>query len=320
MDDQTTTTSEHDVEQALTQAVSAYFDDCRGGIPAFIQQHFLYPGCWHTNKRALGWDLVRAPLNLFWAPIYLCLQLLAIMFGKLKLKPLQVILRKTPSGITTQIQTYLTEQTFTQLLGRHPMDNEDKLFSYLSQAFKDLPGHDLPGHGREMPAQYLTSINTIVHDALEQYRITRTASADIGNSLLSTVVGGFAFQKFTPGGFAVGLAIAAWLSQLWAVDSFFLGEWLGRLYYSFFPPSPSLELRLFSIILVMTCLAVFASFSGLITDPIQSWTGLHRKRLHKMIDQLERDFLQKKVGGFRPKDQFVARILEVVDAAKAHLF
>ncbi|WP_227512688.1 MULTISPECIES: DUF6635 family protein [Marinobacter] len=64
------TVSEAQVEQAIRLAVERYFDDCRARIPAFIDRHFHYPGAISTNRMALGWDMLRAPINLLWAPVY----------------------------------------------------------------------------------------------------------------------------------------------------------------------------------------------------------------------------------------------------------
>jgi len=307
------------VEQALIEAIQGYFSVCRQRVPSFVQQHFHYPGTWQTNKRALGLDLLRAPFNLFWAPLYLSIQLLAFLLRRLGLSQSGRYLKKIPSGLTTDIQTYLTNQTFTHLLGRGSQSNDaDELFNSLRLAMATLSTNEEAPNG-QASVNHVT-IDAIIHDALEQYQITRTASADIGNSFFSTIVGGFAFQKFTPGGFAVGLAIAAWLAHIIAVDGFIFGEWIGGFYYYLFPPSPSLGLTITSIALVMTILAIFASFSGLVTDPIQSWVGLHQRRLINMLKQLEQDFIQQKTGGFRPKDQIVARILDAIDAAKAHVF
>ena len=313
-------TTENIVEQALIVAMQHYLSACRDRVPHFVQQHLHYPGTWHTNKRAMGWDLLRAPVNLFWAPIYLGVQLLVLILKKVRLSILADYLRNIPSGLMTDIQRYLTDQTFTQLLGRNNQDdNEDELYKYIYGALTQLPD-DLEQPNNNLSLLDRAHIDTIIHDALEQYRITRTASADMGNSLFSTIVGGFAFQKFTPGGFAIGLTIAAWLAQQLAVDNFILGDWFGRIYYSLFPATPSLSLSVASVALVMTCLAVLASFSGLITDPIQNLFGLHQRRLIKMLNHLENDLLQRKSGGFRPKDQFVARILELIDLARAQGF
>ena len=305
---------EHNLEQALAEAIRSYFSNCRQRIPEFVANHFKYPGTWHTNKHALGWDLVRAPLNLFWAPTYLCIQLTALLLRKLGCMRLGNWLRLTPSGFTTDIQRYLTQQTFSQLLGRHEIAEQDALFLSLRNSI--LIETDI---NDELALSKRSAINAIVNDALEQYRITRTASADIGNSLVSVIIGGFAFKKFTPGGIAIGLALSSWLAHQLAVDNFIFGTWLGGFYYPLFPPQPSLGLSVLSVGGVLSILSVFASFSGLITDPIQRWTGLHQQRLRKMIDKLEQDFLEDRVGGFRPKDQFLARVLEVIDMLKTSI-
>jgi len=117
----------------------------------------------------------------------------------------------------------------------------------------------------------------------------------------------------------VGLLLASWWAQRQAIENFFFGDFLGGLYYGLFPAQPSVRLSLVGIAAVLACLAVFASLSGLITDPIQSWTGLHRYRLNKMIDHLQKDFEASSSNTFRPKDPYLARMLDILDATKSHL-
>ena len=70
---------------------------------------------------------------------------------------------------------------------------------------------------------------------------------------------------------------------------------------------------------VLAILAAFASFSGLVTDPVQSLTGLHRYRLNKLIDSLEQDYRDATRSSFSPKSPYLARVLELLDAAKLHM-
>jgi hypothetical protein len=65
--------------------------------------------------------------------------------------------------------------------------------------------------------------------------------------------------------------------------------------------------------------AAFAAFSGVIFDPVQAAVGLHRRRLHKLMDHLQRDVTISSQSSFRPKDQFVARILDMFDMIKSGL-
>ena len=60
--------SEVAIERAIQAGIARYFADCRARVPAFIDRHFHYPGAIATNRMALGWDMLRAPINLLWAP------------------------------------------------------------------------------------------------------------------------------------------------------------------------------------------------------------------------------------------------------------
>ena len=104
-----------------------------------------------------------------------------------------------------------------------------------------------------------------------------------------------------------------------AIEKFFLGETLGRLYYSLFPPEASAGTAVISVLVVAGLLAVLSAFSGLVTDPIQSRLGIHRRRLMKLVDSLEAAFLDKHSAGFNPRDHYLARVLELIDIAKATL-
>ncbi len=70
---------------------------------------------------------------------------------------------------------------------------------------------------------------------------------------------------------------------------------------------------------VMATLAAFAALSGVIFDPVQAAIGLHRRRLHKLLDHLQRDLTLSTQSSFRPKDQFVARVLDAFDMVRLGL-
>ena len=305
------TVKSYDVESAIDSGIDSYFADCHQRVDGFITKHFRWPGAWHTNKSALSFDLIRAPFNLFWAPAYVLCLIFAWISKRVGLQGLGNLLDKTPSGFTTKVQHNVTQLIYTDLLLYDRQ--QDPIKKHILVSLDHLLG---TAHNSEVVVYQL---NPVVSDALKHYGVTRTASADITNSLLSTIVGAFAFQKFTPGGLAIGFILASWFARKLAVDNFWAGSFFGDMYYTLFPPSPSPALQAASIALVLICLAVFASFSGLITDPIQSWTGLHRHRLHKLLKHLHLDVKRKSRGSFRPKDHFVARILEILDAAKSQI-
>lgn len=307
--------SPNELEELVQSAINSYFESCRSRVPAFVKRHFRYPGAWHTNRVAFGLDMIRAPLNLFWAPIYALLSLARYFCKRKGYRQVANILAKCPDGFTTCVQKTLAEKIVTDLLKLDCSHNA--LAAHITRALRQRFAED--HHNLQQQQEFAERVTSIVDEALVQYRITRTASCDIANSITSTLLGAFAFNKFTPGGIGIGLVIATVLARMSAEKSFFLGETLGRVYYRFFPPEPSLQLTLWSLGGVLVLFAIFASFSGLISDPIQAHLGLHRHRLKRMIDHLEKDFQTESRSSFRPKDQYLARILDVFDALKSHV-
>ncbi|MBN2429240.1 MAG: hypothetical protein JXK94_12970 [Deltaproteobacteria bacterium] len=308
--------SQEEVEEAIARGAQRYFDFCREGVAGFIDRHFCYPGAVATNRVALGWDMLRAPANLFWAPVYALLSLVKCLVRKqARLAWLYRPLDRVPAGFTTRVQQRISELILLDLL---KMDRSTSLLEeYIIESLQDVyESHtDVPVDSR----QFQQLIEPLVDQALIQYRVTRTASADITNCLSCSIAGAFAFQKFTPGGVGIAVLLASVVAKTMAARDFIFGETLGNVYYSWFPPETSLALTVGIWAGIMALLAAFAALSGIITDPFQAATGLHRWRLHKMLNHLQVDFLDQTRSSFRPKDQFVARILEAFDMIRSGL-
>lgn len=302
-----------EIELALAQAAARYFDECRRRVPRFVQQHFRYPGAIALNRVALGWDMLRAPLNLFWAPLYSLVSLLSYLCGKQpRLAGLGRLLARLPAGFATDVQRQISILVMNELLA---IGEDNALENYVLAALQQVYRRHHSQAGDEQ--RFVQIIEPLLADALKQYQLTRTASADITNSLSCTVFGAFAFQKFTPGGIGVAALLASMLAKELASRQFVFGETLGRWYYSVFPPEPSWGLSLGLLAGIMGLLAAFAALSGVITDPFQALTGIHRRRLMKMLDHLQADFTANSQGGFRPKDHLLARILDGFDMLRS---
>ena len=220
-----------------------------------------------------------------------------------------------PAGLTTRVQQHISHLILVELLnnGQEKPLLERYLLEELEAVYQRYNCEPV-NH-----KQFKELIGPLVADTLSQYRVTRTASADISNSITCTVLGAFAFQKFTPGGIGLGVVLASMLAKTLAARDFILGETIGGWYYSVFPPEPSLATTAGVMLAVMAALAAFAALSGMIFDPIQAAVGLHRRRLHKLLDHLQRDITLHTQSSFRPKDQFVARILDTFDMIRSSL-
>ncbi|MEP1217430.1 MAG: DUF6635 family protein [Marinobacter sp.] len=306
--------SQVEIEQAIRSGIERYFDDCRARVPAFIDRHFHYSGAIETNRKALGWDMLRAPINLLWAPVYALTYLLKILAPRRSgLMWLHRLADRVPAGFTTRVQQHISHLILVDLLNNGQEDPllEDYLIEALETVY-DRHTNEPVDHQR-----FSSLIEPLVADALSQYRVTRTASADITNSISCTVLGAFAFQKFTPGGIGLGVVLASMLAKTLAARDFILGETIGGWYYSVFPPEPSLATTASVMVAVMAALAAFAALSGVIFDPVQAAVGLHRRRLNKLLDHLQRDVSLSTQSSFRPKDQFVARVLDTFDMVRS---
>ncbi|WP_428035743.1 DUF6635 family protein [Amphritea sp.] len=304
------------IQAAVVSGIRRYFASCRGRVPGFIKQHFSYPAALKTNRVAFGFDVLRAPVNLFWAPLFALVSMIRFLLGRFpRLGGLYRLLGRFPAGFTTQVQTHISELVLHDLL-QHRQSNAS-LSWFIAEELRALYQQSEVRHTNI--ENFHARMEPVVEEALAQYRITRTASADITNTLSCTVLGAFAFQKFTPGGIGIALLLATMISTKLAASEFVLGETLGNLYYSLFPPTPTLGITVATIAGVLSLLSACAALSGVISDPLQAATGLHRYRLHKMLNHMEQDMLRQSNNSFRPKDQYVARIMECFDLIRAGL-
>ncbi|WP_049723402.1 DUF6635 family protein [Gilvimarinus polysaccharolyticus] len=292
----------------IEQGIEDYFNECRARIPSFVKQHFFYPGAWHTNRRALGWDILRAPFNLLWVPFYIVFRSLAWLSHTCGGAKLAHQLMRIPSGMQTDVQRYLMTCAERELLMRS--ENKNRLRECIVAA---IVGHESL---TQLDAEHEQRLGRNLANALTQYTLTRTATADISNTLVATLAGAFTLQKFTPGGLAIGVVLAGAFANRAAAWDFILGPTLGGWYYTLFPVEPGASLVVLSATGVMALMAVFACFSGLISDPLQGCLGIHQRRLRHMLDSVERDFKRQTQGSFRPKDAYLARLMDIIDAAR----
>jgi hypothetical protein len=131
--------------------------------------------------------------------------------------------------------------------------------------------------------------------------------------LLAASVGALSVKHVTPGALTLGPLLAGIVAQQAAIASFPFGAALGGIWYGWFPAVAS-PLLVGSITAAsMAIAAVVASFAGILIDPLQRRIGLHRRRLERLIDALERHFDDPAAQGFVVRDHYVARLLDLID-------
>src|SRR6266699_7183118 len=70
--------SAEEVRRIVTEAAQLYFESRRSRVGAFVDRHFSLVGSLALHRNALGWDVLRAPLNIVLAVPYIGVKLAAV--------------------------------------------------------------------------------------------------------------------------------------------------------------------------------------------------------------------------------------------------
>jgi hypothetical protein len=301
---------------AVEAGARRYFAARRTRVKPFIDAHFSLAGTLALHRSALGWDIARAPLNLSLSAPQLAMQIGAKAAGRLG-APRMAALLKRSILLETSVSREVEWLIYAELLelpikqkrreSRHDALSdtilaEPAVAEAVEGALREIGRHGGDPEFRER-----------LRHAMTDYGIARNAAAEITTGLLNLGAGALALNKLTPGAVSLGPALAAVISQQAAMNAFPLGGWLGGVWYGLFPVAPGLGLVMTTTGGLMLASATFAAFAGVISDPIQRATGLHQRRLEKMIDALERQFFDPTAPGFAVHDHYVARLLDLFD-------
>lgn len=313
-------------EAALLRSIvhdgfTRYIAERHARVDPFVRRHFALLGALRLHRAALGWDIARAPLNLVMAVPHAGLQAAAIGARRLGAASLATRLRKQRLLQRTSVARKVSWRLQTELLELPASDGK-------RQATRDALAETILADPRleAMLQPMLTAIEAACRDPVLRARIdaaaldyatTRAAAAEITTSLLTMGTGAAALSKLTPGAITLGPALAATMAQQAAVASFPLGGALGALWYSAFPAAPSLPLLVGLTGGLMAGAAVVAAFAGIVADPLQYHLGLHQRRLHHMLDALQRQMLDPAAPAYAAYDHYVARLMDLFDMVNA---
>ena len=301
---------------AVEAGTRRYFIDRRAKVTPFIDAHFSLRGTLGLHKAAVGWDIAKAPLNLTLAVPQIAMQLGSAAARKLGAKGAADTLGRSillRTAVSREIE-WLVHTELLELPIKQP--DRESLQDALAATILDDPALGAAiaaalaelGRHSEDPA-----FRARLEHAMTEYAATRAAAAEITTGLITLSAGAIALGKLTPGAATLGPALAGVMAQQAAVSAFPLGGWLGGVWYGLFPVAPTALLTMGATGGLMLAATTFAAFAGVVSDPIQRALGLHRTRLNKMLDALERQFFDKDAAGFAVHDHYVARLLDLFD-------
>jgi hypothetical protein len=305
---------------AFEKAVADYIQSRRKRVPEFVRKHFSFKGALHINKKAFSDDLYKVPLNVAWTVPYLGLRVSSSLLRKLRLGNLSERIDSLPPGFETRVQKEINWLIYTELL-ELPYSQDGRTSHADALLFEFLKQPKIAAlFARELSKIHSKSRNPGYRAALEknlvEYSKNRTAAADLAGNIISLSAGVAAFGKMTPGSLTVGGTLATLIANQIAISNFFLGPTLGGLYYTVFPAAASAGLVAATTGTMVIALAMLTSFSGIITDPLQSRLGIHRRRLIKLIDCLENQLKGNDESHLKIRDQYYARVFDLFDLLK----
>jgi hypothetical protein len=301
-------------------AIGRYFEGRRAKVDAFVDHHFSIAGTLRIHRAALGWDMLRAPANVLLAVPTAAIKLSAVVARKSGavragdwLDNRSILFRTAVDReIEWLIHTELLELPYQQGDRQATRDAlaEEMLRDPVLVTALAAPLAELARHANEPDLEKRLS------EVLRTYAGTRVAATDLLGAIGHAGVGAVAFQQVTPSVMSLGPALAAVLAQKSAVASFPLGASLGGVWYGLFPAAPTgaLVAGVTGGLAVVT--AAVAAFAGIVADPVQRSLGIHRRRLHKMLDTLERNFRGHGPSAFVVRDHYAARLLDLVDVVR----
>jgi hypothetical protein len=302
----------------VRDAALRYIASRHARIGAFVDRHFTLAGSFALHRSALGWDLARAPINLFLTIPALAAKLASRSARRAGRERLAVWLARRRLLFETDLAREIEWLVATELLEipcrqRHRSSSRDALAEMVLAdarvAARLAAPRAAPADGRELRGRLVAAIGSYVG--------SRAATAEVATGVLATGLGGLSVKQATPGLLTLGSALAGAIAQQKAIAAFPLGAGLGGLWYGWFPVAAGPGLLAATTGFVVIGGALLAAFSGIVTDPLKRRLGLHRRRLLRLLRDVERGLCGEDGESAAIRDHYVARLIDLLDLAAA---
>jgi hypothetical protein len=302
--------SEREWARAIVRDIARrYLANRRECVDPFVDRHFSLTGTLRLHRRAIGWDLLRVPANLLLSPAALAVSVTSWIASRLGLAPTAAWLDRHRPFFDTAVAREVSWLVTTELL-QLPCAQPRR--TYTEDALADAILSD-PRVAVRIDDVLPAEVRARIARAVSGYAGTRAATAEIATGSIAAGIGALSVKHATPGMVTLGSVVANMLAQQAAIAAFPLGAGLGTWWYRMYPIAPSVELLATTTGAFVVVGALFAVFSGIVTDPLQRLIGLHRRRLLRLIGALEAALCGDGDGGFPLRDHYVARLIDLLD-------
>lgn len=249
-------------------------EDVRAKVERFVRANFRLPGTLSLHRAALGWDMLRAPVNVALAPVFLVVMLAAAACRLARFRRAGAWLGSRKILLRTSVAREVERRIAEDLLGA-------------------------------------TKLDPVSRKSIDDYTGLRSAVAEITTSLIVLVVGLMLFGTATPGITSLAPIVSGYVAHSSAVASFPLGSALGGVWYGVFPVELPVWFVVGTGVALAMVASLVTTFAGIIADPLQAHLGIHQRRLLRLLDGIAKVEVQP--SGLAP-EHFLARLADVTDA------
>lgn len=305
------------IEKAVSRAVDRYVADREQRIEGFVRRHYSLKGSLRLHGHALGWDLVRVPLNITWSVPRFLLYLLGLLAGFSGLTKVAQALHGVPAGLATDLDRRVGRLVVTDLLELpHPdVDRDSQRDALMEEILRDPVLEPL--FRAKLRALRVPPDDPLFRRGLDrklaEYGACRTGTSELAGNLAVLLSSQMALGQASFGALSAGSALAASVAKSAAVSGFWLGPLAGSWFYALVPVTPSVTTLLAAIAGLALVLALLSTFIGILTDPLQVRFGLHQRRLRRLLHAVRRDLCAETDGDFQLREKYVGRVMDVFD-------
>lgn len=253
-------------------------------ISLFLEQHLDNGECIRIQKAHLLKDLIRNPINVFWAIPYFTIKKTLEVSEKMGFDRAKSFLLKIPRSLKTDYQKEIERLIMVELFELDQL--EEKLDPVCSPELK-------------------VSILKEIELEVGQYCTRQNEVSDLIASGLIVLLSHLTFGDKSLDLFGLGSKIAGKWAYKKAASNFFLGESLGKTFYSYAPPEPTEKHVFLFTSLVLVVFAVLTTAIGVLSFPTQKRFGITARQLNALVDLIDDRLLLALAKSTKPKDRLV---------------
>lgn len=305
------------IREAIATGATHYLCGCKDRVDEFVRRHYSFRGALRIHAHAVGWDIIRVPINIVWSIVNMVLALIGFVVGLVGLDTLKARIEKIPPGLETDMDQQISWLIVTELLQlpyKHG-NMQSERDALMQEILKDPGIQRLLDERLEAfvaPAQKPDFMEKL-KKKLDEYAATRTGSADFASNVVLLIGSKIALGAPNFGTLGAGTAVSAAVAKSIAVSNFWLGSTIGSYYYAIVPVAVSMRLLIAVTAVIAVVLALVSTFIGIVTDPLQAKLGLHQKRLRQLISAIEDDLHDRGDSKFQLREKYIGRLFDLVD-------